>query len=134
MATIKHRNAEYLGNHAIQLSGVSDLRYGQFYAVGRGKYAFLGFRMPGKDQVDRKGRDDAITLSGIAIYEASLDDDGKLVDQRVQRNSSLHLDDFLDVQHLGVFEPTENSELRDTIQRGLMGTFSESKPAEKAAK
>ncbi len=119
-------NVEYLDNHAERLKSISDLHEGELYVVGRDIDAFLAFRMPRKDQIDRKGykEDDpnrSITINGIDRYEAILRGEGhELEEERVQENSSLHLDEFMDFKHMGVFRPTEKSRLRKTIEEGLV--------------
>jgi len=119
------RNIEYLGNHAERLNNISNLQEGRLYVVGRGYAGFVAFVMPEEHQIDRKGygpedSDKSITINGIDLYEARLEHKGHdLKDERIQLNSSILVDEFMDFPEMGVFEPTRGTELRKTIERGL---------------
>ena len=126
---IKNDNAiEYMGNHAERLEHASELQYGELYVIGRGSKGFLGFRMPGEKQVERSD-EGSVNLKGVVLYEAALDEKKELVDQRVEKNSSLHIDEFMDFEIMGVLRPTEGSRLRRTLEKGL----AEDSPLRKAA-
>jgi len=111
-------NIKYLGNHAERISHLTEMREGEIYVVGRGKDAFIGFVMPSQS-VARLSEED-LYLQNILVYEARLRNCGtEIEEERVVKEKLLHITDFIDVQHMGVFRPTQVSKLRKTIAEKL---------------
>jgi len=111
-------NIKYLGNHAERISHLTELREGEIYVVGRGRDAFIAFVMPRNGQRD-KISPGSYTFSKIPIYEARLKSCGKEIDSEKTMTDDVHVDEFLDVEVMGVFRPTQESKLRKIIEERL---------------
>ncbi len=110
-------NTAYLGNHSQRLTHLTELREGEMYVIGRGKDAFIAFVMPGKEKTKRD--EDSYTFKKITVYEARLKSCGQEIDAEQIKTADVQVDEFLDVEVMGVFSPTRGSQLRKTIEQKL---------------
>ena len=108
-------NIKYLGNHSQRISNIRDLRAGEIYVIGRGRDAFIAFVMPAKSRLV----EDSYNLTKIPVYEARLKSCGQEIDTEQVRTDNVHVDEFLDVEVMGIFSPTRGSKLRSTIEQKL---------------
>ncbi|HJX50825.1 MAG TPA: hypothetical protein VJ438_05170 [Candidatus Nanoarchaeia archaeon] len=108
-------NIKYLGNHAKRISHIRELTEGEMYVVGRGRDAFIAFVMPEEKKINRI-REDSYTFVQIPVYEASLKHCGQEIESEQVDIDDVHIDEFLDVELMGVFRPTPGSKLRKTIE------------------
>ncbi|RLG12604.1 hypothetical protein DRN73_01965 [Candidatus Pacearchaeota archaeon] len=110
-------NIEYLGNHSERIKDLSQIQEREIYVVGRGKDAFIGFRTPEEMEKPQGG---TLILYHIDLYEARLRDNGEeIASEKVKRDSELPLDNFLDVEVMGLFKPRQESRLRKIIEEKL---------------
>jgi len=103
---------KYLVENGEQIKDFSQLKPGEFYALGWGKDGYKAFEMPSSSKTQRNNG--SLTLRDIIIYQKPCKNSDA---ERVR--GTIQLDELIHLELTGLVELNQDNEMRKNIKKGL---------------